>query len=318
MSSPDVTVVIPTHNRRARLPLTLRTALYQRAVDLEIVVVDDGSSDGTSEYLARHRDPRVRFVRHDVARGLSASRNAGIETARGRWIAFLDDDDLWAPDKLQSQLAALSRVPESRWSAVGAVAVDGSLQILRCTRPPASGLLRGDFKAQNVIPGGGSGVLASTEVVREVGGFDTRFTFVEDLDLWIRLAERAPIASVDRPLVAYVVHGTNLTLIGDGYEAELRAIEGKYGGAPWVSTLGLQLAYALGKRRPADAAWMVVRASASAPGPRGVLETLKVPPRLLMKRAARWMRVAVPKSWRDEAEAWLSELEPPTRGAEPQ
>src|SRR5947209_3023883 len=104
VKGPEVTVVIPTHNRRARLAVTLRTALEQVDVDHEVVVIDEASSDGTADFLAAVHDRRVRVVRHEPAQGLPAARNAGIAVAQGRWVAFLDDDDLWAPDKLASQL----------------------------------------------------------------------------------------------------------------------------------------------------------------------------------------------------------------------
>src|SRR5687767_2206546 len=102
-----VTVVVPTRNRRAVLALTLGTIVRQRGdVDVRVVVVDEGSSDDTPAYLAAVAGDGVRVVRHDEPKGLAAARNAGIELADTRWIAFCDDDDLWAPDKLDAQLDA--------------------------------------------------------------------------------------------------------------------------------------------------------------------------------------------------------------------
>lgn len=300
MSAPAVTVVIPTHGRRARLPITLGTALGQRDVDHEVVVVDDGSSDGTAAYLSAHPDPRVRVVRHDSPRGLAEARNAGIAAARGEWVAFLDDDDLWAPDKLASQLRGLAGSPGARWSAVGCIIVDDSLGILRAAHPPTTGELRGRFRASNVIPAGGSGVLASRALVEDVGAFDDRFTFVEDLDLWIRLADRSPIASVDRPLVAYVVHGGNLSLTGDGYEAELRAVEAKYPAEKRVSTLALQVAHAFRQGHRARAARLLLQG--------GVGDALTVVSRPLVDRAAGRTSPSVPGPWRIEVEPWLAAL----------
>ena len=87
-------MVIPTHNRMGLLSLTLRTALWQQSVDLEVIVVDDGSTDDTRRVIHDIEDDRIRVVGHDEARGVSMARNSGIEAARGPWIAFLDDDDL--------------------------------------------------------------------------------------------------------------------------------------------------------------------------------------------------------------------------------
>ena len=93
----EVTVVIPTHNRRALLARTLHSVLAQRHVDLAVVVVDDGGSDGTAKALDDLNDTRVTVVRHDRPRGVSAARNSGIAKAVTPWLAFVDDDDLWAP-----------------------------------------------------------------------------------------------------------------------------------------------------------------------------------------------------------------------------
>ena len=105
MTAPQVSVAMPTRNRWPMLEQALRSALGQEAVELEVIVVDEASSDGTPERLDRIGDERVSFLRHDTPRGPAAARNAAIERARGEWIAFLDDDDLWAPGKLRTQLA---------------------------------------------------------------------------------------------------------------------------------------------------------------------------------------------------------------------
>jgi glycosyl transferase family 2 len=317
VSRPEVTVVIPTHNRRARLAVTLGTALEQVDVDHEVVVIDEASSDGTADFLAAVHDRRLRVVRHDPAQGLAAARNAGIAVAQGRWIAFLDDDDLWAPDKLASQLGALARVPGARWSAVGSVNVDHAFRIVHGTRPPPSGELRGRFQAQNVIPGGGSGVVADAELLRDLGGFDTRFTFLEDLDLWIRLADRSPIATVDRPLVAYVVHGGNLSLTGDGYAAELLAIEVDHGSGRRVSTVVLQAAHARAQGHRAAAARLLLRAALAERDPANAVKALIVAAGPFAERTARRFRAAAPAKWTAEACEWLGKIERPKLDARP-
>jgi glycosyltransferase involved in cell wall biosynthesis len=102
----DVSIVIPTRNRSVLLSKALRSALRQERVEFEIIVVDEASTDDTPALLASIQDPRVRVLRHETARGLSGARNSGAEHARGEWLGFLDDDDLWAPDKLNRQLSA--------------------------------------------------------------------------------------------------------------------------------------------------------------------------------------------------------------------
>ena len=102
-----VSVVIPTRNRCSLLARALECVQRQRGVEVEAVVVDDGSEDGTSEYLKRVSGVELAVVRHKRPRGVATARNAGVERASASWVAFLDDDDLWAPDKLARQVAAL-------------------------------------------------------------------------------------------------------------------------------------------------------------------------------------------------------------------
>jgi len=197
----DVTVVVPTRNRRDLLRATLRSIRGQESVGVRIVVVDEASTDGTIEWLERIGDARLRVVRHDEPRGVAAARNTGLAAVDTRWVAFCDDDDLWAPDKVASQLAALE-ADAARWCCGGSVMVDGDLGIVDHQRAITGDVLDA-LLAMNRVPGGGSGVLAETAFVREVGGFDVSLRNSEDWDLWIRLAQRSRLAGVDRPLVAY-------------------------------------------------------------------------------------------------------------------
>src|SRR4051794_21640954 len=106
--TPLVSVVVPTHNRASLLARTVRSIARQHLSELEIIVVDDGSRDATA-VAACSADARVRVIRHAHALGVSAARNRGVAEARGQWIAFCDDDDLWAPDKLELQIAEADR-----------------------------------------------------------------------------------------------------------------------------------------------------------------------------------------------------------------
>ena len=101
----DVSIVIPTRNRSGLLRTTIRSALRQQHVEFELIVVDEGSTDETTQVLAQVRHARLRVIRHQTPLGLSAARNHGAEEARGTWVAFLDDDNLWAPDKLIDNFA---------------------------------------------------------------------------------------------------------------------------------------------------------------------------------------------------------------------
>ena len=121
--NPRVTVIIPTRNRAQLLKVAVGSVLAQRGVDLEIVVVDEGSTDETPSLLGRIEGGHVRVIRHDSPRGVAAARNAGIAAANAPWLAFLDDDDFWCPDKLQLQLEALAAEPGAAWCCVGSLVV---------------------------------------------------------------------------------------------------------------------------------------------------------------------------------------------------
>lgn len=209
--APDVTVVIPTKDRAGFLASAIATAMGQEEVDLEIVVVDDGSRDTTPDLLASIRDDRVRSVRSSVSQGLARARNRGIAVARGTWIAFLDDDDLWSPRKLRAQLDAAGE-SEAGFVYTAVVEVDAALVPLRVPRFVDPGLLPSELWRWNVV-GTPSCVMVRASVLRESGGFDERMTMMEDWDLWLRLFARTRAAAVNEILVAYMVHGSNMSSV---------------------------------------------------------------------------------------------------------
>lgn len=206
-----ISVVVPTRNRSALLAMTLRSVLLQQDVDLEVIVVDEGSTDDTAAMLARLGDARVRVLRHDVPHGVSTARNDGTAAAVGEWLAFVDDDDLWAPDKLAQQLrAALSTGRD--WVYTGCVNISDAGQII-CGRPPlAPEQMMAVLTRYNAIPGGCSNVMMRRTAWQRVGPFDTRLRNTEDWEMWIRLAKDGPPACVARPLLAYRVHRANASL----------------------------------------------------------------------------------------------------------
>jgi glycosyltransferase involved in cell wall biosynthesis len=228
MVAPEVTVVIPTRDRWPRLEPTLRGALGQDDVSLEVVVVDDGSVDETPVRLAEVKDPRLRVLRHDSSRGVAAARNAALATARGAWIAFLDDDDLWAPAKLRKQLTAAGDA-KAAWVYSGAIVVDESLSVVEVYEPPPSAGLADMLLAYNAVPAGASNVMARADAIRAVGGYDETLSQLADWDLWIRLALAGPPAVCEEPLMAYVQHSSGM-LVSDksGLIDEFERLEEKY------------------------------------------------------------------------------------------
>lgn len=223
--------MIPTRNRCSLLAETLATVLGQRDVSFEVVVVDDASDDGTAAFLDGVGDPRLRVERFTAPGGVANARNRGLQVAGGEWVAFTDDDDLWAPDKLAAQVDALGRHPESRWVSGEAIIVDDDLEVIGALPFHVAGQadLSDTLLGQNVIPGGASGVLAARSLLDEVGGFDPRFSLLADWDLWIRLALRSPVAAVSRPLHAYRVHaGAMSTTSHRDVATEIDLVDAKY------------------------------------------------------------------------------------------
>ena len=206
----EVTVVIPTRNRWELLSThAVPSALSQEEVELEVVIVDDGSTDGTAARVAALGDPRLRVVRHDEPRLLAGARNAGIAVARGEWVAFLDDDDLWSPRKLRSQLDAAHQT-DAAWVYVDTVAVDVDLNVLEADDFPEPEELPELLLTGNHVPGGGSGVIARRDLVHRLGGFDEELLFFTDWDLWLRLARSSIPAACPTVLLARLVHPTNM------------------------------------------------------------------------------------------------------------
>jgi glycosyltransferase involved in cell wall biosynthesis len=180
--------------------------LGQVAVNVEVIVVDDGSSPPVTATQPPLGSPHVRVIRHDEPRGDAAARNSGVKAAQGRWVSFLDDDDLWGPRKLEEQLLALARRTGAVYAYCGAVELDAEGRVIRDLPPPNPDELPALLATRNVMPAGSSNVLVRTDVMRLIGGFDERFRNLSDWDLWLRLAGIGPGARSEQRLVAYRRH----------------------------------------------------------------------------------------------------------------
>lgn len=223
-----VSVVIPTRDRWEWLSRALRSALEQREVETEVIVVDDGSDGPTAERLATLEGPRVRVVRHERSRGVAAARNAATAAARGEWIAFLDDDDVWAPHRLADQLEAIERVGAA-WGWCAVVWVDEELRLLNLVPAAAPEDLGRLLRRYNAI-GTPSCVVAHRDALRGAGPFDERLSVMADWDLYLRLEASARGAACPRVLVAYVEHGANMHVVDHEHVLqELRHLRERYG-----------------------------------------------------------------------------------------
>ncbi|MCU1373772.1 MAG: glycosyl transferase family [Actinomycetia bacterium] len=316
VTRPEVTVVVPTHNRRTVLPLTLRSVLGQEGVSIHVVVVDDGSADSTTDWLHGIADPRITVVRHDEARGLPAARNAGADTVAKGLVAFCDDDDLWAPTKLADQLAALAADPVCRWATTGVVFVDHELNVLGHHRVVGGDVLQ-ELVATNVIPSGSS-VLVDVDLLRDVGGFDEALTSSEDWDCWIRVAQRSPLAVADGPLVGYRIWPGSMSSNVPRMRASYQQVVSRYahvatanGVKPKVFDYERFLAkqhLRAGERLAAARAYfdLAVHHGHLDQLPRALAAL--VAPGLTDQLGSSRARRALPPSWAERAEAWIEPL----------
>jgi glycosyltransferase involved in cell wall biosynthesis len=203
-----VTVVVPTRNRPDLLALTLTSILRQRDVNLQVIVVDDASTEPTAAMVSRFGDSRIRMARQSVRQGVSAARNRGVSEATTEWVAFCDDDDLWSPDKLSRQLAS-ARSQRRDWAYAGCVFVDAELEVRGGSPPLPPEALSAALFRYNALPAGASNVVMRKSVLDRVGGFDHRLTHLPDWDLWLRLVRDSIPAWVNEPLVGYRIHAGN-------------------------------------------------------------------------------------------------------------
>lgn len=210
---PDVTVVIPTRNRAGFLRTAVAGALKQQGVSLEVVVVNDGSTDETAGVLKTFDDSRLRVIDRAEPGGVANARNAGIEAARGTWVAFCDDDDVWAPWKLRHQLAAATPSRADFVYARVAVLDEERRPVGVFPMPNPDDLLVGLLR-RNVLAAGSSNVVARRSELLRADGFDEHFRVLADWDLWIRLATTGRAAACPEVLIGYLEHSTSM-LLGD-------------------------------------------------------------------------------------------------------
>ena len=209
--TPLVSVVVPAYNAARTLPATLDSILGQTVTDLEVIVVDDGSTDDTVAAAGSVQDPRVRVLTQPNG-GASSARNAGIRAAQGSWVAFVDSDDVWLPTKLERQLAFLAEHPGVRAVQTGAAFVDDDLRV-RYERPchPSRDALLETLYFDN-LPSFPSTLLIDRRALDEIGPFDTRLVILEDWDMAIRAARFCDLQSIEEPLSLYRTHPGNRSL----------------------------------------------------------------------------------------------------------
>jgi glycosyltransferase involved in cell wall biosynthesis len=229
--TPRVSVIIPTYNRLHYLSLALQSVFDQSLTPLEVIVVDDGSRDGTPDYVHGLGD-RVRYFRHERNKGVSAARNRGLDVAQGDYIAWLDADDLWEPDFLAVTLARLESEPGIDGVYTGCAHIDTHGKPLyqsgQTVVPPSglyAALIEGNFIATPAV-------VVRRNCYENAGYFDPQLGICEDYDMWLRLAQSWAIVGMPDPLVKIRIHDSNT--VGDtaAFSRFRLALVQKHFGAP--------------------------------------------------------------------------------------
>ena len=209
---PIVSVIIPTYNRAHLIGKAINSVLSQTYQDFEIIVVDDGSTDNTREIIRSFKEKRVKYIKkYKKNRGISVARNIGIKVARGKYIALLDSDDEWLPEKLNKQIKVLqSESPEVGVVCSWSYNIDekGNYISKRCL-PKKDGYIYEDLLSTNPISV--PTMLIRKECFNRVGLFDDLLNAQEDWDMWIRIAKYYRFALIKIPLVKYRLHSNQLS-----------------------------------------------------------------------------------------------------------
>jgi glycosyltransferase involved in cell wall biosynthesis len=208
--SPVVSIIVPTFNRLRFLRKTLASVFEQTFEDWELLIADDGSGAETRAYLQSiDSPPRVRVLWLPHSGKPAAARNAALREAKGEYVAFLDSDDLWTPEKLQTQIASLRGRAGRHWGYTRFVLVDESgnptdWQRSRSWPVPDGWIFDNLVKSETVIAV--PSVVVSRELLQRVGGFDEDLVMCEDYDLWLRLAAQSEVDAIDEPFTLVTRH----------------------------------------------------------------------------------------------------------------
>lgn len=209
---PRVSVVVPAYDAMPYLPETLESVLAQSLRDTEVIVVDNGSRDGTRAHVEGISDPRVRLVVLPANQGISGGCNAGLAAATGDYVAPMESDDLWSVDKLERLVALLDDDPDAvlAYSFVELVDQDGR-RSGNVVGQAVEGDVREALLDDVVVPCGSAPVMRRQPLV-EAGGWDETFRSSPDWELYLRLARLGTFRVVPEPLVGYRQHRTNTSV----------------------------------------------------------------------------------------------------------
>ena len=219
-----ISVIIPTFNRKYVLHRAIESVANQTRPPIEIIVVDDGSTDGTKDWLA-NSFPSVKYI-YQENKGVSSARNVGTEVSKCSWLSFLDSDDEWMPTKLEEQESYILENPEIKFCHTNEIWIRNGVRVNQMKKHQKYG---GDIfeKCLDICRISPSSVLIKKDVFDEIGLFDESLRVCEDYDMWLRYTSRFPVLFLDRQLIIkYGGHSDQLSRVNSGIERyRIRSLE---------------------------------------------------------------------------------------------
>ena len=212
-----ISVIIPTNKRKKTLARAIQSVINQSLSPFEILIVDDGSNDGTEEWV-KDNFQNIKYI-YQNNHGVSSARNIGIENAYGDWVAFLDSDDEWLPNKLYEQVKAIDSNPEIKFFHTNEIWIRNGIRVNQMKKHKKYGgyIFEKCLDICRISP---SSALIQKEVFDNIGIFDESLRVCEDYDLWLRITSKYPVVFLDVPLIyKYGGHADQLSKVNDGIES---------------------------------------------------------------------------------------------------
>ena len=212
-----ISVIIPTYNRKKTLARAIQSVINQSFSPFEILIIDDGSNDGTEEWV-KENFQNIKYI-YQNNHGVSSARNVGIENAYGDWVAFLDSDDEWIPNKLYEQVKSIESNPKMKFFHTNEIWIRNGVRVNQMKKHKKYGgyIFEKCLDICRVSP---SSVLIQKEVFDNIGVFDESLRVCEDYDLWLRITSKYPVVFLDEPLIyKYGGHADQLSKVNDGIES---------------------------------------------------------------------------------------------------
>ena len=212
-----ISVIIPTFNRKNTLGRALQSVSNQSLSPCEIIIIDDGSNDGTKEWVKKNFS-NMKYI-YQINQGVSSARNTGLKYAWGDWIAFLDSDDEWLPNKLHDQALAINSNPGISFFHTNEIWIRNGVRVNQMKKHQKYGgyIFEKCLDICRISP---SSALIKKEIFDDIGIFDESLRVCEDYDLWLRITSKYSVFFLDTPLIyKYGGHPDQLSIVNDGIES---------------------------------------------------------------------------------------------------